>query len=443
MITRRDFMAASAATLAPAAARRPNFIVFLTDDHGYADLGCQGARDLKTPHLDALAASGTRFTNWYSNAPVCAPSRGALMTGRYPQRNGVVGNGRPLRPSENTIAQWLKPHGYRTAITGKWHLGSDPDTVPNAHGFDHFFGFHAGCIDFFSHRFYWGEPRRVNYHDLWRNRQEVFEDGQYMTELISREARSWLLQKPGQPFFLYCPFNAVHYPMHAPRKYVDRFPASMDPERRMYAAMLAAADDAVGEILATVKKMGQLDNTLVFHLADNGATREARAGLNQKPATAGSNGVFKGSKFSLFDGGMHVPGMMNWPGKVPAGRVVREVAMTVDVLPTILTAAGVPLPKDRTLDGADILPVAAGRASSPHDAIFWESGGQLAMRRGKWKLVKDGRLDTGRATGDDALFLSDLEKDPGETTNLRHTNAQLVDEMLTEIERWRERVKTN
>ncbi|MFB3829818.1 MAG: sulfatase-like hydrolase/transferase [Bryobacteraceae bacterium] len=440
-MTRREFMAGTAAAAA-APARRPNFIVFLTDDHGSADLGCQGARDLKTPNIDALAASGARFTNWYSNAPVCAPARGALMTGRYPQRNGVITNGTPLRPSEKTIAEWLKPHGYRTAITGKWHLGSDPDTVPNAHGFDHFFGFHSGCVDFYSHRYYWGEPRRVNYHDLWRNREEVFEDGQYLTELIAREACNWLQAQPRQPFFLYVPFNAVHYPMHAPRKYLERFPASMDPERRMYAAMLAAADDAVGQILGTVKKMGQLDNTMVFFQADNGATKEPRAGLGGKIAKGGSNGVFRGEKFSLFDGGMHVPGILSWPGKVPAGQVRHEVGMAVDILPTILAAAGVPLPQDRTLDGRDIL------GKLRHEAIFWGSGGQLAVRRRNWKLVKNGSI-TGpdgsrkRLEGDDALFLSDLEKDPGETKNLRHANPAVLDEMLTLLNNWQEQVKTN
>jgi arylsulfatase A-like enzyme len=455
MVSRRSFLAGSAAAIgaagAPsaAAARRPNFIVFLTDDHGCTDIGCYGAKDLKTPNLDALAASGARFTNWYSNAPVCAPSRGALMSGRYPHRNGVANNGLPLRPSERTIASLLKPAGYRTAITGKWHLG-DPgsESVPNAHGFDYFFGFHAGCIDFFSHRYYWGEPRRVNFHDLYRNREEVFEDGQYMTELIAREATGFLRRQPSQPFFLYVPFNGVHYPMHAPRKYVERFPATMNPERRMYAAMLGAVDDAVGEILGTVKKMGQLDNTFVIFLGDNGATREARAGLGGKPGTGGANSPYRGFKFSLFDGGMHVPGIMSYPGKIPAGQTVRELAMTVDVLPTILSAAGVPLPGDRTYDGRDILPVAAAKAKSPHDAIFWSSANQLAVRRGKWKLVKNGSLfadGTGkeRMQGDDALFLSDLESDPGETTNLRHKEPKLVDELATMAEKWLEDAKKN
>jgi len=281
MISRRDFLAtASAAAVPEPAARRtsrPNVILFLADDLGCHDLGCVGASDVKTPNIDALAAGGARFTNWYSAAPVCAPSRGALLTGRCPQRCGVPSNGLELRPSEKTMATLLKDQGYATALFGKWHLGSSGQTCPNAHGFDSFFGFHSGCIDYFSHRYYWGEPKTVNYHDLWRNRSEVFEDGQYFTELITREAKAFLAANRARPFFLYLPYNGVHYPMHAPRKYVERF-SGLEPERQMYAAMLAAVDDSVGEIISTVKRLGQIENTLVIFTADNGATTEARAG---------------------------------------------------------------------------------------------------------------------------------------------------------------------
>src|SRR6266542_3634993 len=209
MLSRREFVGSSAlAAAAQTPPKKPNFIVFLTDDHGYHDLGCQGAADVKTPNIDALAASGARFTNWYSQAPVCAPSRAALMTGRYPIRAGVPNNGQPLAPSEKTIASLLKPQGYATGLFGKWHLGypDTPASVPNAHGFDRFVGFHSGCIDYYSHRYYWGEPRTVNYHDLWRDRTEIFEDGQYFTELIAREAKNFILENRSRPFFLYMPF---------------------------------------------------------------------------------------------------------------------------------------------------------------------------------------------------------------------------------------------
>ena len=228
MLSRRQFVAAAGAASVAAAQnrRRPNFIIFLADDLGCHDLGCWGASDLKTPNIDAIAASGARFTNWYSAAPVCAPARAGLLTGRYPIRAGVPDNGPPLAASEQTIAQALKPAGYATALIGKWHLGATADTDPNAHGFDRFYGFHSGCIDYFSHRYYWGEPRTVNYHDLWRDRTEIFEDGQYTTELFAREAVRFVRERRADPFFLYMPFNAPHYPMHAPARVPGAVPES-------------------------------------------------------------------------------------------------------------------------------------------------------------------------------------------------------------------------
>lgn len=448
-ISRRTFLAAStAAALSGAPARKPNFIIFLCDDLGSHDLGFRGCRDTKTPNIDALATSGTQFTDWYSNAPVCAPSRGALMTGRYPIRNGLVQNGLPLPPSEDTIGSVLKGAGYATGVLGKWHMGSTPETVPNAHGFDYYFGFHEGCTDYYSHRFYWGEPRRVNFHDLWRNREEVFEDGGYLTDLIAQEAKSFINQHKNEPFFLYVPFNAVHYPMHAPNKYVERFP-NLGKERQMYAAMLSAADDAIGEIMATVKQLGLLENTMVFFTADNGATTEARAGLNQQPADGGDNGQFRGFKFSLFEGGMHMPAVLSWPGVIPQGQTIHEIGMHMDILPTFAKAAGAVLPSDRTIDGHDILAMAKGEAKSPHDTIFWASSGQLAARRGYWKLVINGktydRTPEGRKplTGDDALFLSNLDDDIGETRNRRHDQPKLVEDLEQATYAWSRQCKEN
>ncbi len=446
MVSRRDFLSAgSAAALSAAApARRsdkPNVVLFLADDLGCHDLGCMGASDLKTPHIDSIAASGARFTNWYAQAPVCAPSRGALMTGRYPQRNGVVNNGIELKPSEQTIAGLLKTQGYATGIFGKWHLGSTPETVPNAHGFDRYVGFHSGCIDYYSHRYYWGEPRTVNYHDLWRDRNEVFDDGTYFTDLITREARNFITENRSRPFFVYMPFNGVHYPMHAPHKYVERF-AALEPERRMYAAMLSAVDDGVGEITGLLKKLGLSDNTLVIFSADNGATREKRAGLNQQPARAGNNAPFRGNKFSAFDGGMHPPAVMSWPGTIPSGQLIHEIACHIDLFPTIAKAAGATVPSDRIIDGFDMLPVAASKAKSQHNAIFWSSAGQLAVRRNQWKLVENGKDYDGTEQGnqplqgDDALFLSNLEEDPGERRNRRHDQPALTDELSSLAHRW-------
>ena len=447
MLTRRNFLTSVAALTATAQSKaRPSFIVFLADDLGCHDLGVWGATDLKTPNIDALATGGVRFTNWYAAAPVCAPSRAALLTGRYPIRAGVPNNGPPLAPSEQTIATLLKPAGYSTGLMGKWHLGDTADTVPNAHGFDRFFGFHAGCIDYYSHRYYWGEPRTVNYHDLWRDSTEVFEDGQYATELWAREASQFVRDHRGDPFFLYVAFNGPHYPMHAPQKYVERF-RGLEPERRTYAAMISAVDDGVGQVLRAVDDAGVRQNTLVFFCADNGATREPRAGLNGKPATSGNNAPFRGNKFSAFDGGMHVPMIMNWPGVIPKGLVRKQLGNHVDVLPTILKAAGVSVPSDRTMDGFDALPMAVSGASSTHDAIFWSSQGQLAVRRGNWKLVKNGKIFDGTPagaealTGDDALFLSNLDEDPGESRNLRHQYPSVADELETLAEQWSRKVK--
>jgi arylsulfatase A-like enzyme len=448
--TRRTlFGGALGALAAPAApTARPNVIVILFDDLGVQDLGYLGASDLKTPHIDRLAAGGTVMRNWYSNAPVCAPARSALMTGRVPLRNGVAQNGRPLRPTEKTIATLLKGAGYDTGLCGKWHLGSTPETVPNAHGFNSFYGFLEGCVDFYSHRFYWGEPRRPNFHDLWRNREEIFEDGQYLTERIGQEAVSFITRPRRDPFFLYTAFNAVHYPMHAPARYVERF-AKLDPERRMYAAMLAAADDAIGTMVQALERIGQRDRTLIFLLGDNGATTEKRAGLNQQIATAGHNRPFRGFKFSTFDGGIHVPALVNWPGRIPAGARLEQLAMTTDILPTACQAAGVSPPADRTMDGRNLWPVLTAGAASPHEQLAWTEGPQMAIRRGEWKLVVNGITHDGTPEGskplegEDAVFLSNLREDPGESRNRRRQHPEIVDDLQTRLSRWRQEVEQN
>jgi arylsulfatase A-like enzyme len=433
-------MAAPVASAAPAGRGTPNVIVIVADDLGCRDLGCYGAADMQTPSLDAMAASGAIFQNWYSNAPLCAPARASILTGRYPQNAGVAVNGLPLVPGQLTIAEMLKPRGYATACIGKWHLGDTPTTDPNAHGFDYFYGFRAGCVDFYSHRYYWGEPRVINFHDLWRNRTEIFEDGRYLTERITEETVGFIRQQKQRSFFAYVAYNAVHYPMHAPAKYMNRF-AGLDEERRTYGAMLAAMDDGIGEIRKTLAETGRLENTLIVFVGDNGATTEKRAGLKQDWATAGRNGVFRGFKFSLFDGGMHVPAVMSWPSVIPAGQNVREVVMSMDILPTVCAAAGAAPPQGYAVDGADILAVAARQAKSPHEAVFWSSGEQLAVRRGKWKLVLNGRTydrspeGAKPLPGEDAVFLSDLEADPGETRNLRRENPALVDELTTLLKR--------
>lgn len=448
-MNRRDWIAAAGASAATlqGQTRKPNFVVIMSDDQGSHDLGCYGAKDVKTPHIDHLASSGVRFTNWYSCAPVCAPSRAALQTGRYPVRAGVITNGVPLGLNQHTLPSRLKTAGYATGLIGKWHLGDTPETVPTARGYDYFYGFLPGCVDFYSHIYYWGEAsaqyRKVNFHSLFRNREEIWEDGQYLTERITQEGVGFIEKHKAEPFLLCVTYNAVHYPMHAPDKYKQRFP-NLPPERQTYAAMLAAMDDGVGAIRKALERHGLLENTLIFFVADNGATTEPRAGLKQQPATAGDNGVYRGFKFSLFDGGMHVPGIMSWPARIKPGQVCNELAMTMDIAPTVWQAAGVPPEAGYKVDGHDLLPVAAKGAKSTHSTLFWENGQQSAARKGRWKLVLKGNEygrtpeTRGALKGDDAVWLSDLEADPGEKRNLRHSQPQIADELQSAIHAWKE-----
>lgn len=418
--------------------QRPNVIIILLDDLGCSDLGYLGAKDLATPNIDSLAARAAVFSNWYSNAPVCAPARASILSGRFPARAGVPTNGGKLTPGLPTFGSLFRQAGYATAAVGKWHLGEDDSTCPNAHGFESFYGFHSGCIDFYSHRFYWGEPRRPNYHDLYRNRTEIFEDGRYFTERITEEAVEFIGRSAGKPFAGYFAYNAPHYPMHAPEKYMKRF-AHLPLERRVYAAMIAAVDDGVGAIRAALARAEQLDNTMIFFLGDNGATTEKRAGLNEQYATAGSNGLFRGFKFSLFDGGLHVPAFLHWPAGARAARFTQPV-QSMDILPTALAAAGIAQPQG--MDGAPLLAVLRDNGKPPHTELFWANQGQLAVRRGGFKLVIHGR-EFGRSpvgnkplAGDDALFLSNLEDDPGESRNLRRLHPKLVDELSTLAQSW-------
>jgi arylsulfatase A-like enzyme len=424
--------------------RKPNFLIFYTDDHGYGDLSCMGATDFRTPHLDALAASGARFTNWYSNSPVCSPSRASLLTGRYPCHAGVrailAGHRQAtgLLPSTPTLAAALKPLGYRTALFGKWHLGVAEACRPHHNGFDEWLGFLAGCIDYYSHIFYWGMGGGTDpVHDLWENGREIWDNGQYFTEMITERAVDFVEgADDDRPFFLYVPFNAPHYPMHAPQKYLDRFP-NLPWDRRIMAAMLSTVDDGVGAVMEAVQRKGLLENTCVFFSSDNGPSRETRNWLDgtRDPYYGGTTGSLKGHKFSLYEGGIRVPAIMSWPGRIPAGQVLAEVGAMMDVFPTFLKAAGGDLSQYQ-LDGLDLLPMVADKSPSPHGPIFWEMGKQTAMRQGQWKLVLNGQLVEG-APVEDEVFLADLKADPGERTNLRNAFPDVTQQMKTAAEAWR------
>lgn len=457
-LTRREFLRTSSAAVAaglggmvmseaPGESQgkgevRPSLVVIYCDDLGYGDLGCYGSEAKGTPYLDALAVAGVRFTNWYSNSPVCSPSRASLLTGRYPARAGVTHilggkRGTPGLPTDQvTLASALEPLGYSTGIFGKWHLGTAKEHAPNEHGFDEFFGFLAGCVDYYSHIFYWGQGKGINpVHDLWRNQKEVWHNGRYLTELITEKAVEFIGRQGDKPFFLYVPYNAPHYPMHAPKKYLDRFP-DLPPDRRIMAAMIAAVDDGVGEIVEALKKAGKYENTVIFFSSDNGPSRETRNWLDgtEDPYYGGSAGIFRGHKSSLFEGGIRMPAILSGPGRIPAGRVCDGVGAMMDIFPTFLEIAGGECPNDLTIDGSSVLPTVTEGAPSPHKQLFWEYNKQLAVRLGKWKLVLNGRLGSGDKADD--IHLSDLHSDPGERTNLKDQEPDLVAELTRAAKEW-------
>ena len=426
--------------------RRPNFVVFMTDDQGYGDLSCMGNTDFRTPNIDAVAEQGARFTNWYSGSPVCSPSRASLLTGRYPGNAGVrailAGHRKAtgLTPQAPTIAAAVKELGYQTAIVGKWHLGLQEQSRPNQNGFDYFYGFMAGCIDYYSHIFYWSmaDGKTDPTHDLWENDHEFYDNGKYFTEMVTDKAVEKIRQmnREEEPFFLYVAYNAPHYPMHAPRKYLDRFP-ELPADRRIMAAMLSAVDDGVGQIVDELKRQGILEDTVIFFQSDNGPSRESRNWMDGRgdPYYGGQPGGLKGHKFSLFEGGIRVPGIFCWPGHIPGGQVIDEPCAAMDVFPTLLTMAGGD-PSQYQLDGMDISDVLLHGAPSPHEELYWEMEQQTAIRQGKYKLVLNGQLVESEPA-QAPVFLSDLSVDPGETVNLAEKMPELTQELTRKATAWR------
>ena len=426
---------------------KPNVIVIMTDDQGYADLGCMGSEDLKTPNIDTLAENGVMFTSMYAASPVCSPSRAALLTGRYPGNAGVrailAGHRRAsgLTPAVPTLATALKKLGYATGISGKWHLGLRPECRPNANGFDEFSGFLAGCLDYYSHIFYYGmsDGGCNPTHDLWENDEEVYANGEYLTERITRKSVDFITRHKDEPFFLYVAYNAPHYPMHAPEKYLDRFP-DLPWDRRIMAAMLSAVDDGVGEITATLEKLGLSENTIIYYQSDNGPSRESRNWLDgtEDFYYGSSAGRFTGHKFSLFEGGIRVPAIISMGSRFPH-RVSDAPHIATDIFPTVLEACG-GNPEEYKLDGESILDTLKGGDEKTHDMLFWEMEGQTAVRKGNYKLVLNGRVvesDKPRAE----VFLSDLSKDPGEKHNLAGELPEISSELEKAALEWRNKIE--
>lgn len=426
-INRREFLKYTGAGLATLALpkvltagqdRKPNIVVIIADDLGYADLGCYGCKDIPTPHIDSIAANGVRFTDGYVTCPVCSPTRAALITGRYQQRFGYEFNPGSLNSSEvfglplteTTIASRLQSAGYTTGVAGKWHLGGHEKYHPLKRGFDEFFGFPAGAHSYVDHATDGNNP-------IMRGYRPVAEK-EYLTDAFARESVAFIERHRLRPFFLYLSFNAVHSPLQAPQNYLDQFADISDPKRRTFAGMLSAMDDAVGQVLNTIRKNRLEDDTLIIFIGDNGGPT-----LN----TTSRNYPLRAYKGDVYEGGIRVPYMIQWKGRVPAGKVYRNLVSSLDIVPTAMAAAGVSRDGAK-LDGVDLLPhVTKSSNRVPHDILYWRFGEQSAVRQGNWKLVR---------TPDGGEELFDLAADVGETTNLAEANPAKLKQLNDRLMKW-------
>lgn len=409
-------------------AQRPNVVVIYSDDQGSLDLNCYGSDDLHTPHLDELAASGIRFTQMYSPSAICSASRAGLMTGRFPARAGVPGNvssmkGQPGMPQDEiTLADLLRSAGYRTGHVGKWHLGYTPETMPGGQGFDSSFGHMGGCIDNYSHFFYWNGPNR---HDLWRDGEEIFLDGEYFLDLMVDEAGKFISAGDDRPFFLYWAINAPHYPMQGTAKWREHYKDLPSP-RRQYAEFVSTVDEIVGQFIDRLERRGLRDNTIIVFQSDHGHSTEERAFFG-----GGNAGPYRGAKGCLFEGGIRIPSIVTWPSKIPAGEVRDQMVIGCDWFPTIAELCDVELP-ERQLDGRSITGVLqSAEAESPHEHLYWllgrGGGAQWAVRRGDWKLLGNptDRSDPG-GERPESPFLVNLRDDVGEKNNLAKSHPEIV-----------------
>lgn len=410
--------------------RPPNVVLIVMDDLGYGDIGSYGAVDVATPRIDSLARDGVRFTDFYASAPVCSPTRAALITGRYQQRVGIewalneardLGQG--LRPSATFLPRLLKAGGYATALAGKWHLGWRPEFGPNAHGFDEFFGSLGGAIDYYEHRRDDGVP------DLWENTSPIERSG-YLTDLITRRAVDFIDRQQGRTFFLEVAYTAPHFPFQPPERpssalrdhgtLVQKPDSPRPASRRDYAAMVERADRGIGEILDALDRRGLRRDTVVIFTNDNGGEWLSR------------NAPLFHRKQTLWEGGIRVPCLIRWPGRVAAGQTSGLVGVTMDLTATILAAAGVPAPHG--LDGVNLLAAIQEGAPSLQRTLFWRidrpERRQRAARQGPWKLVQDG--------GQDLLF--DLPSDPGERQDLAARHPDIVTRLKQQLAAWEQDV---
>jgi arylsulfatase A-like enzyme len=413
-----------------AESERPNIVFILADDLGYGDLGCYGADDISTPHLDQLAREGMRFTDFYANAAVCSPTRMAFLTGRYQQRFGLdnaltyqeMGRGLPI-PGE-TLANRLKSAGYVTGLSGKWHVGYDRGRQPLQQGFDHFFGLLGGNHHYFEHM------DRIGVPDLWFGNEAIDREG-YSTDLITKDALIFIEKNQSHPFFLFLSHAAPHFPWQGPedaeRLVEPKKKSWQTGDRETYFAMVERMDEGIGEVLALLDSLDLKKRTLVVFTSDNGGSTYSR------------NAPLQGGKSSLWEGGIRVPCIARWPRKIEAGAVSGQLGITMDWTATFLGLAGEDAVQEDA-DGIDLLPTLTGEREEVERTLFWrrkigprrkgfEEG--RSVRRGKWKLTES-------AESGPALF--DLDSDSGETTNLVDQHEALVSELSALLDKWEEEV---
>lgn len=428
--------------------RQPNILLIVTDDQGYADLGCIGSKPVLTPTLDRLAAEGVRGTSFYVTWPACTPSRGSILTGRYPQRNGLydmirndmVNYGHRYTPEEyavspemtlgldlreQTIGDVLKRAGYRTGVVGKWDSGRARRFLPLQRGFDFFYGFANTGIDYYTHERY-GVP------SMFRGNEPTEADkGAYATDLFKREALRFIRESRDGPWFLYLPFNAPHGAstfgsdptdrksregVQTPEKYVAMYRGKVKDERlAKYYGAVTCMDEAIGEILAQIKQSGQGDNTFLMFFSDNGGSGN------------GGNAPLKAGKSTMCEGGLRVPFIAWWPGHVPAGKVTDEFLTSLEVLPALAAVAGAKPPQGVKLDGFNLLPVLRGETNSPRTEMFWQRRSDKAARVGQWKWVESGKGG--------GLF--DLAADLGESHDLSAEKPDVLARVKARFDAWR------
>ena len=409
-------------------AAKPNVVLIITDDVGYGDLGSYGAPDVKTPNIDRLAREGMRLTDFYA-APSCSPTRTALISGRYYQRAGIqrplggpksADGERGLPATGRSLPQLIKNAGYATGLVGKWHLGYKPEFRPKAHGFDYFWGFLSGLVDYYQHTDQGGN------HDLYENDAPVHVEG-YMTDLITDRSVKFIDDNKDRPFFLEVAYNAAHWPFQVPDKPSvapnnARFVQPQDADtstRQDYVAILERADQGVGKILAALDRLGLSRNTLVIYTQDNGGEWLSR------------NAPFFHRKDSVWEGGVRVPMIARWPARIPARRTSAQAGITMDLTATLLAATGAVVPADAKLDGVDLLPVLEGKAQPFERTLFFRntlpnSRTQRAVRRGDWKVLADGPN----------VMVFNLKDDPGERNDLARTRQDIARTLRPLIAEW-------